>query len=151
MEKKASALALSMWFPATRFIKQTKPPSLLPIQSEDQLLHSCNHLAVTAQTGKMTPKQITQQPQNVAATRLTAWGKQQSQNVSTYNTNKCEETTTHPSQWIHQKTYTDHAGEEITVSQPVGEREQQCRTHNQPVRSGYDHIIHKFVGEKLRG
>ena len=50
---------------------------------------------------------------------------------------------------ITKKTYTDRAGEEITVSQPVGEREQQCRTHNRPVSTGYGHTIHQSVEEKL--
>ena len=52
---------------------------------------------------------------------------------------------------ITKKTYTDHIGEEITVSQPVGEREKQCKTHNQPVGSGYDHIIRKSAGEETTG
>ena len=57
------------------------------------------------------------------------------------------ENTARPGNKIIKKTYTNRFGEEITVSQPVGEREQQCRTHNRPVSEGYGHTVHKSVEE----
>ena len=66
-----------------------------------------------------------------------------------HNTHNQQRGKTQPVQGIEitKKTYTDRVGEEITVSRPVGEREQQCRTHNRPASTGYGHTIHQSVEE----
>ena len=48
-------------------------------------------------------------------------GKPQSQNVSKYNTNKCGEQPHILGNDVTGKNYTNHAEEEITVSQPMRE------------------------------
>ena len=99
----------------------------------------------------MTLKQIYNSPQNVRNTTTTI-----ANNMGKISNPKCISEHSSQQTWgtqpvlgneITKKTCTDHAGGEITVSQPVGEREQQCRTQNRPVSTGYGHTIHQSAEE----
>ena len=99
---------------------------------------------------KTNPKRITIVP-NVTATTAHDMGKQQSQNVSAYTTNRHGENNS-PFYTIEvtRKTYTELLGKKLQ-SPILCVSKNSTKLTSHPVRKGYSHIIRKSMREKCVG